>query len=152
MWNFISTLAFLLLFGILAPLVVDLRKVPEIPNATQVILIVLATFRLIRLFVYDEVMKWFRDLFWDPSPDGAILSKPPRGSRRVMADLLDCPWCLGIWSALFSVFVYFYFSWGPFLVFILAVAGASSFIQVVSNAVGWTAEHKKIETEYYPRS
>ena len=70
-------------------------------SLTDFILITLATWRLIRLFLYDAITKFFREQFWDlvKVGKGYELEKPKFGPRRTLADLLSCPWCFGTWAA-----------------------------------------------------
>ena len=65
----------------------------------------------------------------------------------VAADLLHCPWCIGVWSALIVVFCYFVFPWAWSVIFFLALAGAGSLLQVIANGIGWRAELLKKETK-----
>jgi hypothetical protein len=100
----------------------------------DLVLVVLATFRLVRLFVYDKIMRWLKDL----------LGGAERGPLKTAFDLLDCPWCFGVWAGTFVVFFYFLIpsiAWPVILV--LAVAGVASFIQLAANMIGWTAESQK---------
>ncbi|MDP3958218.1 MAG: DUF1360 domain-containing protein, partial [bacterium] len=127
-------------------------------------LIVLAIFRLIRLFSYDKITQFLRDFLYDfeelpagraigaggPGDRGEgvrVKQKPLRGIRRTILELLDCPWCTGVWIALFVVFFYFYtpYFWFPLL--ILAVSGVATFLQLTANMIGWTGERLKRETE-----
>lgn len=110
------------------------------------IILLLATFRLTRLFVYDHIMEWFRHFFMDQSvgPDGSIeYFNPGVGFRASMATLLNCPWCVAVWMGLPVTFFYFYtpFAWYP--LFLFGVIGAATFVQVSVNAIGWTAERQK---------
>ncbi len=120
---------------------------------TDFLLFVFATFRLIRLFVYDKVSQWLRDLFLDKefmqgdNDEGVFFLKKPRlGVRRTISDILDCPWCVAPWVAL-TLFAGFAFFPGVtwFFMVILTVSGLASFTQVTSNMVGWRAEYYKKE-------
>lgn len=122
----------------------------------EFLILTLATFRLTRLFVYDSIMQFFRDFFLEKkseTKDGRLYitrskSKYSKfGFKRLFADLLDCPWCTGVWMALIIMFLFYIspYSW-PFLV-LLSVAGASSFIQISINKTGWQAEKSKIECQ-----
>ncbi len=116
----------------------------------DLVLIILATFRLTRLFVYDKVSKFFRDWFLDEeeliSEDGEVLiarMRPEDGPRRTGLELLECPWCVGVWFATFVVFFYYLTPVAWYFILILAVSGVSTFIQILSNMIGWRAEHLK---------
>lgn len=154
-WNFTFTLLFLALFiNAVVILYVVVGTPPVGISVFDFVLLSLATFRLTRLFVYDKIMQWGRDLFLDITTtsevtgDGAVIrSKPVGGPRRTIADLLSCPWCVGMWFALFVTFFYYLtpFAWYPIL--FLAVGGVASFLQVASNLVGWHAENMKKTVE-----
>ena len=101
------------------------------------IMMVFATLRITRLVVYDRITLWFREFFMEPRS----------GFMTVVNDLLQCPWCIGIWAALVVAFSYFVFPWAWFVIFFLALAGAGSLLQVIANGVGWNAEHLKKTTE-----
>jgi hypothetical protein len=48
---------------------------------------------------------------------------------------MGCIWCAGIWSALLLITIYLVGSWGHFAVWVLAVAGVGSLLQIISKAV-----------------
>jgi hypothetical protein len=126
------------------------------PTAISVfdfVLLALAAFRITRLIVYDKIARWFRELFADTrefEEDGILYVeiKPYGvGMRHTIHDLLQCPWCIGVWSGLIVTFFYFVFPWAWVLILFLAVAGASSLFQVIANLIGWKAESLKRTTE-----
>lgn len=107
---------------------------------TDLILLSLATFRLVRLFTYDHITQFLRDAV-SSAREGTFLG--------TLKDLLGCPWCTGVWFALLA---YVGYSASPEaimpLVLILAIAALASFFQVFSNLVGWNAEDKKLEVTH----
>ena len=119
----------------------------------EISILSLTIFRVIRLLVYDSVSQFIRDIFLDVSEvnlDGKAMihrQKPKDGIKRLMCDLLSCPWCTSVWVSLFAAYVYLLFPnlWFVYLVF--AVSGISSFIQLSINRIGWQAEYKKTMTE-----
>lgn len=116
---------------------------------SDVILLSLATFRLTRLFVYDAIMKFFREMFFDAEMMNGevVLTKPIRGPRRTVADLLTCPWCVGMWMAASITFFYILTPWAYLPSVVLAIAGIGSMLQVIANAIGWKAEGLKRDVE-----
>ncbi|MCC2630723.1 MAG: integral rane protein [Candidatus Paceibacter sp.] len=122
--------------------------VPTYIEPYDLIILMLATFRLIRLFTYDQIMRVVRDMFLDHrefvDPETNILmverTKPSSGSKRALGDLFGCPWCMGMWVSFFVVVLYFAFPPARFLALILALAGAASAFQIVMNGVGAKAE------------
>ncbi len=99
-------------------------------------LMALATQRLIRLFTRDVITDFIRNWF---------VGRDPRSFLGTLGALINCPWCSGLWFA--STIVLFYFAtpiaW--YAIFILALSSAASFLQILSNFVGWSAEAKKRE-------
>jgi hypothetical protein len=137
-WNFLFSVLFL---AVLAAAIVEMKEIRGTflmsVSPFDALIMTFATFRITRLVVYDRITLWFRELFVDRKS----------GLLTVVADLLQCPWCIGIWAALAVVFFYFVFSWAWSVIFFLALAGAGSLLQVTANAIGWRAEHLKKTTE-----
>lgn len=128
----------------------DIRSLNFI-TATEIIVLILAAQRLTRLFVYDSISQFIRDLFLDKKEvldketDTIYVerTKPKDGIRRMFADLLSCPWCTGIWVSTFTVLIYMMWRETWFLWLVLAIAGASSILQLQTNKIGWQAEKTK---------
>ncbi len=115
-------------------------------------IIVLAVFRLTRLFVYDGIMQYVRDLclIKERVVDAVTgeetmrCGKPTVGFRKVASDLLACPWCVGVWLAAIVIIFYTALPASHLIIMILAVAGLASFVQITINAIGWKAEREKL--------
>ena len=153
-WNFVFSLFFI---GVLGASIWAIRELtggyPSTIPVFDALLLALAAFRITRLLVYDKIARWFRELFADTvqfeEAGVSYVAIKPYGSglRHTIYDLLQCPWCIGVWSALIVTFFYFVFPWAWFVILFLAVAGASSLMQVSSNLIGWKAENTKRTTE-----
>ncbi len=151
-WNIIYSALFLVFFLILLVILYKVRgSLPTSISFFDLSLIVLATFRLTRLFVYDKITRFLRDAFFVSSEsyteEGVTYfgkKENTNGQMRTIYELLTCPWCFSVWAA--TVVSFFYFltplAWLP--IFILAISGIASFIQLVSNMIGWHAENAKI--------
>lgn len=154
-WNMVATALFLVLavFGFFF-LQQNNLLAREIPLFDFFILS-LATFRLIRLFVYDNITLFIRESFMDTkrvcyaeTGEEYVERVPSRNAlKRTIDKLFGCPWCMGVWLAAVAVFFYFSFPemWVIFL--ILAVAGLGSALQIFTNMIGWIAESKKMQVE-----
>jgi hypothetical protein len=153
-WNFLFSIFFILV------LVAALWYMREARGGFLVsvsvfdaVMMAFAAFRITRLVVYDKIARWFRELFAETREverDGVTyieVRTRPKGFRHTVYDLLNCPWCIGVWSALIVMVVYFVFPWGWSVIFFLAIAGAGSLIQVAANAIGWRAENLKLEAK-----
>jgi membrane protein YdbS with pleckstrin-like domain len=136
-WNFVFSVFFII---VLAAALMYMKSVRgyylgSVPPF-DALLLALASFRVTRLIVYDKISRWFRDLFDDPRGYGL---------RHTIHDLLNCPWCIGFWSALILVVAYFTIDWAWTVIFFLAVAGTGSFVQLLANGIGWRAENLKLD-------
>lgn len=115
-WNFTITLAVLAGAILLLPFGGDeaMRILTEM-TPFHFIILSLATFRLTRLFVADFITQWFRDLFMKKvvvhddltNVDYVRCEKQPKGLRRIISDLLGCPWCVGVWMAFCTLLLYY---------------------------------------------
>jgi hypothetical protein len=116
---------------------------------TDYVLVTLASWRLVRLFINDSITKFFREQFWDLEKVGRgyELVKPKTGPRRTVADLLSCPWCFGIWSAATIIFFYLITPFAVFPITILAIGAVATFLQILSSLIGNKAELLKKENE-----
>lgn len=113
-------------------------------------LISLASFRLIRLFVYDAMTKFLREQFYDAkvTKTGKVtLYKPLKGPRRTLCDLMNCPWCFGVWATSMVVFLYLLTPAAFVPVLILAISAVATWLQLFTNMIGWKAEQLKREVE-----
>jgi hypothetical protein len=125
-WHIFFTMLYLLLVWLaISSLDAGGKLRREIPTFDFIIL-VLATFRLIRLFVYDSVTSYIREYL------GQYLS----GARKELSMLINCPWCTGIWMALVVFFLYFVNPLFWYFLLIMALAGAGSFLQIVIWKIG----------------
>lgn len=148
LWNFGFSL-FFLSFIIFGSIVLDTESYQELGDVTlfEFLILVLASFRLTRLFVYDKITAFFREQFYDvvELKTKRYLEKPEKGPRRTLADLLSCPWCFGIWAAATVVFFYALTPYAWFPILFLAVAGLGTLLQLTANLIGWHAERLKRE-------
>lgn len=104
---------------------------------TDFILMALAVQRLVRLFTYDSMTRFIRGWFADADP---------RSLMGTLGELVNCPWCTGLWCALLVGFFYFATPIAWYAILVLALASVGSFIQLLANLIGWNAEYKKAET------
>ena len=149
-WNFVFSIFFLLLIIMGAIILETEARIPLTElGLVDYVLITLASWRVIRLFVYDEVMKWLREQFWDVEKVGRVrqLVKPKQGPRLTIANLLSCPWCFGVWAATCVIFFYLLTPYAVFVIVLLAVSAVASFLQILTNMIGHRAEQLKNQNE-----
>jgi hypothetical protein len=140
-WNIVLAILYpILLAGALAFFVSFSGEVPQKISLFDFVLLSLATFRLIRLLVYDRIMQFVRDRFFQ---EPVSRKCPKSGLKASIGHLFGCPWCMGVWAGLFSAFFYYLTPLAWFPVLVLAVSGIASFVQVLANMIGWKSENSK---------
>ncbi|KHF39851.1 DUF1360 domain-containing protein [Halalkalibacter okhensis] len=106
----------------------------------DLVILVLASYRLTRLIVFDEITSFIRSPFlmvsYQENDAGQLIESiefKGKGFRNWVGRLLSCHWCVGIWTSFGIVLLYMYFPAFYPLLLILAVAGAAAFIQSKSE-------------------
>ncbi len=150
-WNVVFGVFFLCLVG-MGAIILETESYRELASLTLVdfALIALASHRLIRLFVYDALMKFFREQFYDATLNKrgeVVLVKPATGPRRTLADLLSCLWCFGMWATATVTFFYLLTPYAYVPVLILALSSVASTLQLTTNLIGHKAEQLKRQNE-----
>lgn len=114
-------------------------ELPESYGASDVVLVGAGTHKLARLITKDRVMSFARAPFTEyegPGGPGEV-EEHARGSglRRVIGELLVCPYCLGLWIA--TAFA-FGLAVAPratrMVAFVFTTLGISDFLQVAYKA------------------
>lgn len=110
-----------------------------IDSGLDFILLIFATFRLTRLFVYDKITGFIRRPFhheYDVTlEDGTIetfLEVKGNGVRKFIGELLSCYWCTGVWCAFIIYCGYLIIPiYSTPVIIILAIAGCASIVEAV---------------------
>jgi hypothetical protein len=114
----------------------------------DLVLLILATYRMGHLISYDRVMEPLRALFTETKPDstGAGDSVEPKGTgfQNAIGQLLCCPICTGTWSAAALVYALYVFP-DPTRVFItiLAAVGAAEFLNSAGELLSWGGQYAR---------
>jgi hypothetical protein len=125
-WNFSSSVIFLMLVILLTFYLKDHIKPDYHISPYDFTLLILATFRLVRLFTYDSVTGYIR----------RYLAKFENGPKKTLSNLINCPWCTGVWMSLITTSIYFVIPYSWVFILILALAGAGTFIQIIIWKIG----------------
>lgn len=133
-WNFWSAFVFfgaMLLVGYLLN-----QKGFDITELSfkQALIIVLASYRMTRIVVFEKIFKYLRD----------VLKK--RENLYVigtLSSIITCPWCAGVWVTLVIIVFYFLVPYGVVLVYVLALAGIASILILLSNLLHMYTEKKQ---------
>ena len=133
-WNFWSAFFF---FGMVVLVGYLLEKNGiDIEDITlkEAIVIILASYRMTRILVFEKIFKYLRD----------VLKK--RESNYVigtLSSIITCPWCAGVWVTLTIVVFYYLVPYGNLLAYVLALAGIASIVILYSNMMHMKTEHKQ---------
>ena len=133
-WNIFFTLFFIYVAYVAFQVAMASGITPHSVSMWDALLMLLATFRLTRLVVYDAITKWFRR-FFDDAEEYTLM-----GSVKT---LVNCPWCVGLWFSVIVAAAYFAAPFAWFFIFVLALGGAATLVQLLANLTGWSAEYKK---------
>ncbi|MCD5382149.1 MAG: DUF1360 domain-containing protein [Candidatus Pacebacteria bacterium] len=137
-WNIVFSLFFVFLVA-MGTLILDSAAYKTYAELAlgDFVLMTLASWRLVRLFVYDKIMACVREQFWDAkvTKTSVTLTKPQGGPRRTIADLFSCPWCFGVWGTACVVFFYLLTPYAFFPVLILALSAVATFLQILTNMI-----------------
>lgn len=94
--------------------------------------LVLATFRLSRMIVHEKVFSIFRYLI-------SKTLKYPLG--RSLNYLITCPWCTSMWAALFIFDVFLLVPYGKVLIILLAISALAVPLLLLSEMMAKKANH-----------
>ena len=133
LWNIFFSVIFIIILILILPKF-PIQEIKTI-QIQEIILLILATQRLIRLFVYDKLMTFFRDFF--PKNKNSLCD--------CVNSLLGCPWCFGIWATLIILIIYYLCPYGNIFILLLAISTLAASFQILMNFIGWSAEKKKLE-------
>lgn len=133
-WNFWSVFVFISAVVLVGYLLrekgVDIEKM----TLKQAVVIILASYRMTRILVFEKIFKYFRD----------VLKK--REHLYVIGtihSMITCPWCAGVWVTLIIITLYFLVPYGVLLVYVLALAGLASMVILVSNLLHMYTERRQ---------
>ena len=129
-WNVISSTLFMVLATGISWIAyqrgIKIERLPLI----HLFILAIASFRLIRLFTYDDVTGYLRN----------YLANFSTGGRRTLFNLIDCPWCSGAWIALIVTYAYVLIPGSIVFFGIMAMAGLATYLQIIIWKIGWEPE------------
>ena len=133
-WNFWSAFVF---FGlvVLVGFLLE-KKGMDIEDITlkQAIVIILASYRMTRILVFEKIFKYFRD---------ALKKREDLYVIGTLSSIITCPWCAGVWVTMIIIVFYFLVPYGILMVYVLAMAGIASILILYSNMLHMRTERKQ---------
>jgi len=135
-WNFWSAFVF---FGLVVLVGYLLgKKGVNIEEMTfkEALLIILASYRMTRILVFEKIFKYFRDV---------LKNREDLYLIGTLSSIITCPWCAGVWVTLVIIVFYYLVPFGVVLVYVLALAGVASVVILLSNLLHmWTDRKQRI--------
>lgn len=117
-----------------------LMHLPRHISTFDLILLGFAVARISDIISTDEVMQWLREPFirleqTEVAGRGTEMRiGRGEGLRRVIGEMLSCPWCVGIWVAAGLTYLYFLvprYIW--LFILLMAIAEIGSLLQTIST-------------------
>ena len=134
-WNFLFSIIFITLTLVAWKLINILNVNLDEIKLFDLMIMSLATYRLTRLLIYDEIFYFVKDYIRQ--------FKDEKGFVRSAYVLFNCPWCVGVWSAMFILIAYIFIPYGKFFILILTLSALSSFFHLIITWLGWVIDEKK---------
>jgi hypothetical protein len=133
-WNFWSAFVFfgaMILVGyLLNQKGVDIAEL----KFKEALFIILATYRMTRILVFEKIFKYFRDV---------LKKREDLYLIGTLSSIITCPWCAGVWVTLIIIVFYYLVPFGVLLVYVLALAGLASIVILLSNLLHMYTEGKQ---------
>lgn len=133
-WNFWSAFFFFGLVVLVGYLLdrngLDIKKI----TLRDALLIILATFRLTRILVFEKIFKYLRD---------TLKKREDLYLIGTISSMITCPWCAGVWMTLVVIVFYYLVPYGDLLTYVLALSGIASLLILYSNMVHMRTERKQ---------
>jgi hypothetical protein len=135
-WNFIF-LTFWLFLVVMATIILETeaRLTWAELSLLDGVLIVLGSWRLVRLLSSDSTTKFFREQFYDLKKTARTVSLevPATGPRRTILEVLLNPWNISLGVVSLVTFVYLLTSYAVYPLVLLALSGVVSFIELATR-------------------
>lgn len=159
LWDIAALIVFIILVVLSYDYIQAHDLMPRRIFTLDIVILSLATLRIIHLITYDNITRCLREVFLDVKTvkqlEGGVetYERVPSESafKQTMFKLLNCPWCTGVWIAWLVVMLYLLVPEARFLFFILVIAAVGSFLQLIANLIGWKAEYAKAKVEALKR-
>jgi len=136
--DFLSTLIFLVFFGISVYLFKISGKILVEISVIDAIAIVLSVYRVSRMLVYEKVFSLIRYILHK------YKKNPLMGSVN---NLITCPWCTGVWVSLFLFDIYYLVPYSHIFIYIIAISALASPLVLLSNNLTLRNDLLKIQRD-----
>ena len=122
--DFISSMVFIIAF-IISMYLFDLKELTfSNISISDVVFIIIGTYRVTRMIVYEKIFSLFRFPF---------KKKAVAGLHSSINNLLTCPWCASVWVGLFVFDIYYLIPYGRFFVYLMAISAIAVPLVLLGN-------------------
>lgn len=124
--NFLSVIVYLIIF--IASIFLYEYKNLAIADISIIdaVLLILATYRISRMIVYEKVFSYFSYLIRVRSGSSIFNS---------INNLITCPWCTSVWIALIFFDIYYMVPYGKYLIYLMVISAIASPLILLSNYI-----------------
>jgi hypothetical protein len=133
-WNFWSVFVFLCAIGFVGFFLekkgIDIRDL----SLKEAVLVILASYRMTRILVFEKIFKYLREI---------LRRRQNLYVIGTLHSIITCPWCAGVWVTLIIIVFYFLVPYGTLLVYVLALAGLTSMVILISNLLHMYTERRQ---------
>lgn len=117
----------------------------------DILIIALASARLIRLVSFDSMFQFVRDFIGykkkvveENGMRMVVLTPVGFGTRRLLSTLIDCVWCIGVWTSVVALLLYMAHPITTIITIVLAIATIGTGVQILISLIA----NKKEQIEY----
>lgn len=101
----------------------------------ELTILILASFRVTRLLVYDTITEWLRRPFHETieetNNNGEVdiyIKVKGTGLQAFIGELLTCHWCIGFWVSTVVLLAFVYLPWSIPLLILFAISGGAALL------------------------
>jgi hypothetical protein len=134
LWNFLSVFFYFGLVVLVGYIMQENGYNIRNISTRDLIVLMLASYRLTRIVVFEKIFKYARDFIRD---NGRFYF------FSTLQFIVTCPWCAGVWMVLIMIVFFYLIPYGDLLAYALAIAGAASFFVQAVNLMGLHLEEKQ---------
>lgn len=122
--DFISSIVFIVAF-LISMYLFNLQKLTiSHISVSDILLIIIGTYRVTRMVVYEKIFSLFRLPF---------KKRAGAGLHSSINNLLTCPWCASVWVSLFVFDIYYLVPYGRFFVYLMAISAIAAPLVFLGN-------------------
>lgn len=129
-------------------------KLPRSISVFDLVLVMLASFRMIRGMTHDKLTRFVREYFkyekrqvMEEGKRYIIKRERGTGWKKAVNETIECVWCTGFWTTLIVLFLYFVSPATWIVILLFAVSGAATFVQLTISLIATKYEELDMKND-----